>query len=244
MEIAGAASLRWGMFLMTDHDGEPAVVETKGGSYPVTLWLIALIVVIYGITSAPVFLVSSPYYLELFDFSAEMVRQGQWWRLITGNLLHLNFSHLLNNAFAIYIFGHFLEPVIGSRRLFILILLSIAGTDWVSYMLDMGPSVGASGIGYGLMFAYIVLILFMQRLVNPDSFWPQFRSAVVLALVIMFWNWSERGNVNIWGHLGGGLAGVIYGLWLSRQLVRVYARMQVARGAADSAENVGDEPVG
>ena len=34
---------------------------------------------------------------SVLNFDAQMVRDGQWWRLLTGHLLHTNFNHLMLN---------------------------------------------------------------------------------------------------------------------------------------------------
>jgi rhomboid protease GluP len=204
--------------------------------YPVTASLIVFIAAIYTVTAWPTMERSASDILDWGGLSRTGVEQGQYWRLLTANFLHVDFYHLLSNGFAIYIFGHFLETMIGSRRLLLLMGLSILGTDAMSLAFATGNSVGSSGIAYGLMFHYFVLILFVYRRVQPQLFASQLRSAIFVALLITYLNWSERGMMNIWGHLGGAVAGAFYGLLLVRGL-----EAMIRQKKAEMTSSVRDE---
>lgn len=184
--------------------------------YGATLGLIALLVAVYVLSTWPHFQHPNPEALVLGAFQADQFRAGEWWRVITANLLHADPAHLFNNLFGIFIFGRMLEPALGCANmtgLFILSgLLAMVFSDW---FLPAGAStLGASGIDFGLIGAYITLILLMRRRTNPAVFRQEIRSALLFVLIFGVWHWLERGEVNPWGHLGGFVGGVLFAVVL------------------------------
>ncbi|HEY9687699.1 MAG TPA: rhomboid family intramembrane serine protease [Coleofasciculaceae cyanobacterium] len=152
----------------------------------------------------------------------EAVHQGEWWRIYTAALLHANPSHLLANLFGILVFGNMLEPSIGSLRLFALYLVS--ETAGLLLTLAMMPvvSIGASSIDYGLIGTYIGLILLLRYGQNRPVFWQELRGALFFMLLFIVSNSLELERINLWGHLGGFLGGIVFALilWLDRNRAR------------------------
>ncbi len=80
--------------------------------------------------------------LKLF----EKIREGQYWRLITPTLLHVDILHLFFNMIWVLLLGTQIEARLGSVRLFLLMLISGVLSN-VSQYLMTGPNfVGFSGI--------------------------------------------------------------------------------------------------
>ena len=65
----------------------------------ITLFVIFFICVIHAI----------PGSFDLFYYNSELFYQGQWWRLFTSQLVHLNLNHLGYNVGGILILGWLLE---------------------------------------------------------------------------------------------------------------------------------------
>jgi len=183
---------------------------------PLTVAFCVLLILIYGVTSFKTdFQHPSDLFVALGGFYPPAVAAGEWWRLITGTLLHANPDHLFNNVVGLLIFGNLLEPVIGSRKLFVLYVLSALGGMGLSYyMLPQGMSYGASTIDYGLIGAYMALILALRYRYDRAAFFSEFRGAVTFVLLFVAWNTMESRTVNIWGHIGGLLGGIGFALWL------------------------------
>ena len=53
------------------------------------------------------------YFLNKFCVYAPYIRNGEYYRLLTGTFLHANIIHLLCNMYALYILGSQLESFIG-----------------------------------------------------------------------------------------------------------------------------------
>jgi membrane associated rhomboid family serine protease len=74
---------------------------------------------------------------------------GQFWRLVTSILPHIDILHLVFNIYWLWVFGTRVEIVYGPGRTLLLIMLFAAGSSAAQYALS-GPGVGLSGVGYGL----------------------------------------------------------------------------------------------
>lgn len=101
--------------------------------------------------------------IPLFDhvgyFSATLVRAGEWWRVVTANLLHADFGHLALNVLALTVIGILVERALGAAR-----ALWVIGVSGIAAMLSGIPAgyeftVGASGIVSGLVGALLWLEL-------------------------------------------------------------------------------------
>ena len=86
------------------------------------------------------------------------------WQLVTSAFLHGNFTHLLLNMFALFMFGRDVETHLGSKRFLAMygasiLTGSLAQLLVVSASVDQGivPTVGASGGVFGVLLAFGVL---------------------------------------------------------------------------------------
>jgi membrane associated rhomboid family serine protease len=82
-------------------------------------------------------------------FESAEIRRGQFWRLVTSVLPHLDILHLLFNLYWLWILGTTVERVYGHLRTVFLFLLFAVGSNSLDFALA-GGGVGLSGIGYGL----------------------------------------------------------------------------------------------
>jgi rhomboid protease GluP len=75
-----------------------------------------------------------------------LLAAGEWWRLATAAMLHVNLMHLAFNGLALLSFGALLEPLLGGGRLLLVFLLGAIGGNLMSWwLMPTVPSVGASG---------------------------------------------------------------------------------------------------
>ncbi|GGY91067.1 rhombosortase [Shewanella fodinae] len=92
---------------------------------------------------------------DIMEYQRQFIAQGQWWRLLTGNLIHTNHWHLLMNlaGFWVVVFIHRIHY--GNRHLAWL-LLTLCITEglglWIAFP-TLSAYVGLSGVLHGL-FAY------------------------------------------------------------------------------------------
>jgi rhomboid protease GluP len=189
---------------------------------------VLLLVVIYGITSYPNhFQAPTDLAVMLGGFYPPLVQQGEWWRYITATLMHGNLGHLFNNAAGLLIFGNLLEPVIGGTRLIGLYIVSaLAGLSLSYYLMPKGLTFGASTIDYGLIGTYLTLILLVRYRSDRQAFFREFRGALLFVILFVGWNTLESTTVNLWGHVGGLIAGVLYAvfIWQTRPKRSLSAR--------------------
>ncbi|MEC9234262.1 MAG: rhomboid family intramembrane serine protease [Planctomycetota bacterium] len=162
---------------------------------------------------------------------------GQFWRFISFQFLHGDFTHLLVNMFGLWIFGPMVERYLGGKRylafyllcgifgaLFYLLLnaagaaLAIFGLDTVPFLLVNNahrPLIGASAGVFGVLLAgaYLapnstVLLFFLIPMRLATLCWGLIGFSV---FVLLFQN--DNPNANAGGeaaHLGGALAGFYF----------------------------------
>ncbi len=84
------------------------------------------------------------------------IAEGQWWRLLSAQFVHLDILHLLFNGYGIYVLGCFFERAYGARRMLVLYIASGTIGSLASYWINAAPGGGASGAVYGLVGGLIV----------------------------------------------------------------------------------------
>jgi len=144
-----------------------------------------------------------------------MMWESFWfWQLATFNLLHAGFFHILINLFVLWMFGSELERKYGTRRFawFMVVAGVGAGLTTAFAMPRMNvPTIGASGIVFGVLLAYAVN--YPNRYLYLYFLFPVKAKWVVLGLAIMELfasiSGSQPGIANI-AHLGGMLFGYLY----------------------------------
>ena len=158
---------------------------------------------------------------------ADLVADGDWWRVLTSAFLHYGPLHLGMNMLALAWFGGPLEQALGRARFIGLYLASgLAGAAGALLVTPNGLTVGASGAIYGLFGAAFVL----ERS-GALIFGGQALTIIVLNLVISL---GYGGQISIGGHVGGLLGGILVMLAILefRRSVPLSALSIVAVGAA------------
>lgn len=146
-----------------------------------------------------------------------LIIAGQWWRLFTPALLHASLLHIGFNMYALYAIGPSLESYYGHWRYLGLYILGAFGGNVLSFLMTSGLSVGASTAIFALIAAEGVFIY-----QNRAIFGPQARGMLTNVIVIVVANLvlSLSPGVDIFGHLGGLLAGLLFG-WFAGPRVTV-----------------------
>ena len=153
-------------------------------------------------------------------FYKPFVLAGEYWRLLTAGFVHVDMWHLAMNMMALFSLGKIFEPLLGVRRyLLILIPSIIVGSLFVLSSPENSFVVGLSGGIYGLLAAYVTLIL-------RTGGWrmPPVRAALMNMLFInLLLNFLP--NISVHAHLGGFVTGlIIYGL-ITTEKEEVYKRI-------------------
>lgn len=121
---------------------------------PVTLFLLVASAVVYVLGA-----LSPELERTIFDNGAlfpALVRDGDWYRLVSSAFLHAGLYHILFNMWALWILGPGIEREVGSVP-FAGLYLASAMVGSVAYVLaeSSTPAVGASGAVFGLFGAWL-----------------------------------------------------------------------------------------
>lgn len=153
-------------------------------------------------------------------FYKPFVLAGEYWRLLTAGFVHVDLWHLAMNMMALFSLGKIFEPLLGVRRyLLILIPSIIVGSLFVLASPENSFVVGLSGGIYGLLAAYVTLIL-------RTGGWrmPPVRAALMNMLFInLLLNFLP--NISVHAHLGGFVTGLIMYGFITTEKDEVYKRI-------------------
>ena len=156
-----------------------------------------------------------------------------WWQPFTYMFLHANFSHILFNMLALWMFGATLENAWGSRRYLIYYLVCGVGAAFIqecvwslmpfhSWQLELLNTIGASGAVFGILFAFgwlfpstPMFILFIPIPIRARTI------VIIYAIIELFAGMgnitgTHIDNVAHFAHLGGMLFGWLLLLYWRR----------------------------
>jgi rhomboid protease GluP len=171
-----------------------------------TYALVALMVLLFMLETA---WGGSEFLPTLFRMGANVkgrVLGGEVFRLFSAAFLHIGWLHIILNLWALWVFGPFLEKVLGTARFLILYALSALGGSLSSVAFGKyGLSAGASGALWGLMVAGLALSLFPRGLL-PQAVAARFRARGWQPLALNF-VYSFHPGIDLFAHFGGGLVG-------------------------------------
>jgi membrane associated rhomboid family serine protease len=140
------------------------------------------------------------------------VREGEWWRLVTGGFLHAGLVHLAFNMLALWSIGAVVERTFGPVRMLAIYGTSLlAGSLVVLIMAPDTPTLGASGAVFGL-FGCVFVVTALRA--GKQLAWQRFGGLLILNGLI-----SLAPGISLGGHLGGFVAGAAIG-WCMDQLPR------------------------
>lgn len=171
------------------------------------------------------------HFTNSWALSLEGLREGHWWQLLTFQVLHGGFLHLLLNSLMIYVMGRALEEFIGGRKL--LMLYFFGGI--MGGLLEMGiqwrwPSeapigvVGASAGAFALVAAFATMFPFQRLKVFLFLVIPVAMNARTLLWLSMAFTLGGMAglyhdHIAHAGHMGGILWGIVYSRLRLRRLV-------------------------
>lgn len=162
-----------------------------------------------------------------------LVREGQWFRLVTANYLHGGVAHLVMNMLSLYTVGSALERMLGRRALLALYLFAgLTGALGSDALVSVRFSVGASTSLFGLVGALAVVHL-RNRHTTPAHLLPTgdfWRNTLFMNALLVI----AAPNIDHLGHLGGLLGGALLAWVLDvrpyQPEVRPHRRLSVAAG--------------
>jgi membrane associated rhomboid family serine protease len=156
--------------------------------------------------------------------SGPALLNGEWWRLLTCQFVHVGLPHLLGNMIILGLLGTAAEGVWGRWRFTLLYLLcGVAGAVTAMAVnpqtvehgaaTDMAVG-GASGGLFGVTAGMAVWVLRNLKHLPPSAYtdWARKLTVVLIMNVVV----SFAPGVSVEAQLGGGLAGPVIALCLAR----------------------------
>lgn len=88
-------------------------------------------------------------------FDRIAILNGEWWRLLSGNLVHLGWSHLLLNLSGLAVICYLVGHALSARQWLIVFIACLLGVGTGLLLIDLQLTwyVGLSGVLYGLLIA-------------------------------------------------------------------------------------------
>lgn len=165
-----------------------------------------------------ILLVIFQFFQDDLVFSRNDINHGQWWRIITGNLVHSNYPHLALNLTGLWILGYLFLDSLKTKTFIISIvfLCLIVGIGLYLYTPDIQKYYGFSGALYGLF-----LVGATTAIIQKDFFTGL--SVAVLIIAKIIWDNYNGGSASsaeligvpvatdahLYGVLGASLISVI-----------------------------------
>ncbi len=174
---------------------------------PVVTWtLTGLCVFIFGLATLWGGAEYVPSMVRMGANLPALTRGGEFERLASSVFLHAGFAHLGMNMLGLWLLGAFLERIMGSWRMLLLFSISgLAGSLSSAWLGHAELSVGASGALWGLLASSAVLAFVPSAPIPAPLVARLKQSALMILLINLTISFLPR--IDIWAHLGGGVAG-------------------------------------
>jgi Uncharacterized membrane protein (homolog of Drosophila rhomboid) len=142
------------------------------------------------------------------------VWEGETWRLFTCATLHVNFLHIWMNGQALIGLGRMTESLTNRAYLAIVFLPSaVCGSIFSLLLMPNTTSVGASGGLMGLV-GFLAVLGYRRKEILPSGFFKSLLIYIGFIGVIGLVGFAIIDNA---AHLGGLVAGVVFGLVLIKK---------------------------
>ena len=145
--------------------------------------------------------------MTLYNFGAvygPSIRNGEYYRLITGAFLHAGVIHLLFNSYALFVVGSQIENFLGKTKYIIIYLFSAITASLLSMIFSDTLSIGASGSIFGL-FGALLYFGYHYRVYLGNVVKSQ---VVPLILCNLVFGFMINGIDNA-AHIGGLVGGLV-----------------------------------
>jgi membrane associated rhomboid family serine protease len=161
------------------------------------------------------------------------------WTMVTYMFLHGGLMHLAFNMMGLFFFGPRVEERLGSKRFFVLYMISgVTGALFSFFFQRFAAVVGASGAIFGVMLAFAYFWprdrIFIWGVLPIEARW-----LVIITTVLALYSGmtGSGGGVAHFAHLGGYAGAFVYLRWIgaagerSRKKFRERAHGSVSNGA-------------
>ena len=139
-----------------------------------------------------------------------LVRNGEYYRLITGAFMHASIQHILANMYSFFNLGIYCERFTTRKKYIIALIASLIGSSLMvlNFSNPQVYTVGFSGVVFGVLGFYAVCLYKNDG--RLDEYERNYLIRVILSNVIV----SLMPGISWQGHLGGFIGGLISGIIL------------------------------
>lgn len=178
-------------------------------------WIFSLVLLSWNtrfqIEDAPFNDLSQNPYLSMGANNRELVLNGQFWRLITHQLIHFSFLHLFFNLYSLAYIGLMTEHKLGAKKyLFVYIISGICGGLVSLIFHKSGIMAGASGAIMGLFGAFLALL--WSNAFEQHANKALLISTLIVTAIMLIAGIDE--NTDNSAHIGGLASGFVMGYLL------------------------------
>lgn len=143
-----------------------------------------------------------------------VLKNGEWYRLLTSGFLHVSGTHLAFNMITLYFFAGNIESYLGASAFLVIYFGSLLGGNLFSLFIqrhnDLYRAVGASGAVSGVVFAAIALFPGMKlAFIFVPIPLPAWIYGVGFILYSIYGIRTQRDNIGHEAHLGGAAVGLL-----------------------------------
>lgn len=180
-------------------------------------------------------------WLDAGRIDAGLVRDGEWWRVLTALTLHVDTGHLLGNIGFGAAFGYFAGQLLGSGLAWSSILVAGGFGNLLNVFVqsDAHRAVGASTAVFAAL-GIVAAYAWVQRRGSGDR-WAYRWAPLIAGAILLTWFGTGDENTDIVAHLTGFVCGLALGGLFGTKLYALVAdrRLQAAAAAAGAGLLVG-----
>ncbi|MEC9464312.1 MAG: rhomboid family intramembrane serine protease, partial [Myxococcota bacterium] len=130
-----------------------------------------------------------------------MIELGQWWRLLTANLIHVSGWHLAVNCLFLFNLGGPAEAMFRRLDYGLVMIFSGLGGMALSALVNPAVSCGASGMVFGIWGAVATFGVRYRNLL-PERYRRYFIRSVIPYSIFALYMGIAMPGIDNWGHLG------------------------------------------
>ncbi len=145
------------------------------------------------------------YFIENYSvWGYGIIKNNEFYRLITGAFLHGDIFHLLFNMYALFVIGTQIESFMGKAKYLIIYFFSAIVGSLFSIVLNNTISIGASGAIFGLL-GSLLYFGYHYRVYLGGVIKSQILPLIIINLAIGFLG----ENIDNFAHIGGLVGGIL-----------------------------------
>lgn len=144
-------------------------------------------------------------------FPPAILQYKQYYRFVSSIFIHIGFTHIFFNGYALYVFGPQIEKLMGAKKYLLFFLLTGIGGNMITFLFNfifissfLSVSAGASGSLFGLFGAFLYLIHRHSDMVTPEG-----RKNILSLLGINLLLTIIVPSISVTAHFGGLLVGYL-----------------------------------